>query len=191
LRSRDLRRARRYISSIQQIVFDAFEAAAGIGIVFGADRRADGARVMDQCRVVGGSAAGGSDMAARWPSRRTRFIALVAGRHESLWTFIVLQALTMVCFSFASSNLGTWRWTDGADRRNGILGPGSGRHDRRGYHRIRDRAGFRRDRSAVPVGNGGLRGRRPGLDNSYEPKRLFAGPSAVGAQLEPHAAAKA
>ena len=98
-----------YISSIQQIVFDAFHEGQYIGLVFAAVAAPMALASWTNSRVVG-----------RYGLRRvghTASAALVvvtaihAGwallGHENLIVFIVLQGLTMCCFAFASSNLGT------------------------------------------------------------------------------------
>ena len=98
-----------YISSIQQIVAEAFDSPGAIGIVFGAIAAPMALASWTNSRIVG-----------RFGLRRvghgaTLAFALVALAHlaaasaglESLAAFIVLQSLTMVCFAFASSNLST------------------------------------------------------------------------------------
>jgi len=98
-----------YISSIQQIVFDAFQAPHFIGLVFAAIAAPMAVASWTNSRIV-----------ERYGLRRVGHIAaaalvLVTGGHaalalaggESLLSFVILQALTMCCFAFASSNLGT------------------------------------------------------------------------------------
>ena len=98
-----------YIASIQQIVFDAFGEGRFIGLVFAAVAAPMALASWTNSRVVG-----------RFGLRRVGHTAaaalvLVTAVHagvallgfESLITFILLQALTMCCFAFASSNLGT------------------------------------------------------------------------------------
>ncbi|MGZ2411162.1 MFS transporter, DHA1 family, multidrug resistance protein [Sphingomonas sp. F9_3S_D5_B_2] len=98
-----------YISSIQQIVSEVFDAARYIGLVF-----ASIAAPMALCswlnsrfvgrfglRLVGHSASLGLMLI-------TSVHAVIAlSGMETLWTFMILQGLTMGCFAFASSNLGT------------------------------------------------------------------------------------
>ena len=98
-----------YISSIQQIVFDAFHEGRFIGLVFASIAAPMAAASWTNSRIV-----------ERYGLRRvghtaTVGLVLVTGVHaalalsggETLGSFVVLQALTMCCFAFASSNLGT------------------------------------------------------------------------------------
>jgi MFS transporter, DHA1 family, multidrug resistance protein len=98
-----------YIASIQQIVFEAFDAPGAIGAVFAAIAAPmalaswTNSRIVSRfgLRRVGHSAAVGlalvplahAAVAAAWP--------------EPLWLFIGLQGLTMICFAFTSANLST------------------------------------------------------------------------------------
>jgi len=98
-----------YISSVQQIVFDAFGAPQLIGLVFGAVAAPMALASWMNSRIVGkfGLRRVGHSGAAAF--------ALVTGIHatiallgwETLTLFILLQGLTMACFAFTSSNLGT------------------------------------------------------------------------------------
>ena len=98
-----------YISSIQQIVFDAFHEGRFIGLVFAAVAAPMALASWTNSRVVG-----------RYGLRRVGHIAsaalvVVTAVHaawallgfENLAVFIVLQGLTMCCFALASSNLST------------------------------------------------------------------------------------
>jgi len=98
-----------YISSIQQIVFDAFHQGRFIGLVFASIAAPMAYASWTNSRIV-----------ERYGLRRVGHIAaaalvLVTAIHagvalsgrETLISFVVLQALTMCCFAFASSNLGT------------------------------------------------------------------------------------
>jgi MFS transporter, DHA1 family, multidrug resistance protein len=98
-----------YISSIQQIIFDAFDAGAYIGLVFASIAAPMALASWLNSRVVG-----------RFGLRRVGHSAalafmLITGAHatialagfESLPVFILLQGLTMASFAFTSSNLGT------------------------------------------------------------------------------------
>jgi len=98
-----------YISSVQQIVFDAFEQPGYIGLVFAAIAAPMALASWINSRVVG-----------RFGLRRvshtaTAILVLITGVHaaialtgnESLPLFVLLQSLTMATFAFASSNLGT------------------------------------------------------------------------------------
>jgi DHA1 family bicyclomycin/chloramphenicol resistance-like MFS transporter len=118
-------------------------------------------------------------------------VAVSAGL-ESLLVFIILQSLTMVCFSFASSNLSTLAM----DRMAEIAGTASsvqGVVGTVGAAIIGYAIGQAFDGTVRPF----LWGMTACAITALiiivltEPKRLFAGPSAVGEQLEPHAAAEA
>ena len=97
-----------YIASIQQIVFDAFDAPDLIGLVFGAVAAPmalaswTNSRIVERFGLRRVGHAGVASFAAV-----TLVHALVASLGaETLWLFIVLQALTMASFAFSSSNLG-------------------------------------------------------------------------------------
>jgi DHA1 family bicyclomycin/chloramphenicol resistance-like MFS transporter len=98
-----------YISQIQQLVFEVFEAPALIGVVFACIAAPMALASYTNSRIV-----------ERFGLRRVGHISsllliLVTGAHlalalggvESLWLFVVMQGLTMGCFSFTSSNFGT------------------------------------------------------------------------------------
>jgi DHA1 family bicyclomycin/chloramphenicol resistance-like MFS transporter len=98
-----------YISSIQQIVFDAFHEGRFVGLVFASIAAPMGIASWLNSKVVG-----------RFGLRRvghtgalafmliTAIHATIALRGlESLPLFILLQGLTMASFAFTSSNLGT------------------------------------------------------------------------------------
>jgi MFS transporter, DHA1 family, multidrug resistance protein len=98
-----------YISSIQQIVFDAFHRPDAIGWVFGAVAAPMTVASWANSRLVG-----------RWGMRRVGHsgvvaFALLAVLHvavarvhgESLVGFVVMQGLVMGSFAFTSSNLNT------------------------------------------------------------------------------------
>jgi DHA1 family bicyclomycin/chloramphenicol resistance-like MFS transporter len=121
----------------------------------------------------------------------THAVAVSAGL-ESLLIFIILQSLTMVCFSFASSNLSTLAM----DRMAEIAGTASsvqGVVGTVGAAIIGYAIGQAFDGTVRPF----LWGMTACAITALiiivltEPKRLFAGPSAVGEQIEPHAAAEA
>ncbi|HVF37457.1 MAG TPA: multidrug effflux MFS transporter [Sphingomicrobium sp.] len=103
-----------YIASIQQIVFDTFDAANFIGLVFAAIAAPMAAASWGNSRIVG-----------RFGLRRTGhggllgFVAmttvhaLIAGTlAEPLWLFTVLMGLSFVAFAFAMSNLRTLAMTN-------------------------------------------------------------------------------
>ncbi len=98
-----------YIASIQQIIFDVFDAAGLIGLVFAAIAAPMAVASWGNASVVG-----------RFGLRRTGHTGLlafvaVATTHaliaeltvEPLWLFIVMMGLTFVAFAFTTSNFGT------------------------------------------------------------------------------------
>ena len=98
-----------YISSVQQIIFDAFQAPKAIGVVFAAVAAPMAVASWTNSKIVG-----------RYGLRRVGHggalgFALVTGVHaaiatagaETLPIFILLQGLAMACFAFTSSNIGT------------------------------------------------------------------------------------
>ena len=98
-----------YISSIQQIVFDVFKAPHLIGLVFAAIAAPMALASWTNSRVVGrfGLRRVGHTAAAAFVIVSALHAALAFTGHVTLPLFIVLQALTMCCFAFTSSNLGT------------------------------------------------------------------------------------
>jgi DHA1 family bicyclomycin/chloramphenicol resistance-like MFS transporter len=98
-----------YISSIQQIVFDAFHAPDLIGLVFGAIAAPMAVASWANSRIVGrfGLRRVGHTAAAAFALVTAAHAALALSGHETLIAFIVLQGLTMCCFALTSSNLGT------------------------------------------------------------------------------------
>ena len=98
-----------YIASVQQLVFDVFDAPHLIGLVFAC-----------VAAPMALASYGNSRIVERFGLRRVGHISsallvAITGAHlalallglESLWVFIVMQGLTMCCFSFTSSNFGT------------------------------------------------------------------------------------
>jgi DHA1 family bicyclomycin/chloramphenicol resistance-like MFS transporter len=98
-----------YIASIQQIVFDVFDEGRFIGLVFAAIAAPMALASWLNSRVVGrfGLRRVGHTAAAALVLVTWAHAALAVSGHEGLVTFVVLQSLTMCCFAFASSNLGT------------------------------------------------------------------------------------
>lgn len=98
-----------YISSIQQIVFDAFDAGQYIGLVFAAIAAPMALASYLNSRVVGrfGLRRVGHVAALAFALVTAVHAAIALSGHETLATFIFMQALTMACFAFTSSNLGT------------------------------------------------------------------------------------
>jgi DHA1 family bicyclomycin/chloramphenicol resistance-like MFS transporter len=98
-----------YISSIQQIVFDAFHEGRFIGLVFASIAAPMALASWLNSRVVGrfGLRRVGHTAAATLAIITALHAAIALAGRESLTVFIVLQALTMASFAFTSSNLGT------------------------------------------------------------------------------------
>jgi len=98
-----------YIASVQQIVFDAFGAGEWIGLVFGAVAAPMALASWTNSRVVGrfGLRRVGHSGAAAFLAVTLIHALLAEAGLVSLPLFIVLQALAMCCFAFASSNLST------------------------------------------------------------------------------------
>jgi DHA1 family bicyclomycin/chloramphenicol resistance-like MFS transporter len=98
-----------YISSIQQIVFDAFHAGRYIGLVFASIAAPMALASWLNSRVVGrfGLRRVGHTAAAAFAAVTAIHAAVALSGGESLPLFMILQGLTMGCFAFTSSNLGT------------------------------------------------------------------------------------
>jgi DHA1 family bicyclomycin/chloramphenicol resistance-like MFS transporter len=183
-----------YISSIQQIIAEAFHRPEILGLAFGAIAAPMAAASWTNARFIG-----------RFGLRRvghsaTVAFALVALLHttavtigiESLALFVVLQSLTMACFAFASSNLSTLamgRMAEIAGTASSVQGVVS----TVGAALIGYVIGQAFDGTVRPF----LWGMSACAISALiiialtEPKRLFAGPSAAGEQLAPNTAAEA
>jgi DHA1 family bicyclomycin/chloramphenicol resistance-like MFS transporter len=98
-----------YISSVQQIIFDAFHEGRFIGLVFAAIAAPMALASWLNSRVVGrfGLRRVGHTSAAAFTLVTLAHAAIALSGHETLLSFVVLQSLTMCCFAFTSSNLGT------------------------------------------------------------------------------------
>ena len=98
-----------YISSVQQIVFDAFNAGQWIGIVFGAVAAPMALGSWLNSRLVGrfGLRRVGHTAALAFAFVTGAHAALALAGLESIVVFVVMQGLAMTCFAFTSSNLGT------------------------------------------------------------------------------------
>ena len=176
-----------YISSIQQIVFEVFKAPGAIGIVFAAVAAPMALSSWTNAKVVG-----------RYGLRRvghggvlafaivTLIHALIASAGvESLPLFIIFQGLAMVCFSFASSNLGTLAM----ERMGPIAGTASsvqGVIGTMGGAAIGYAIGQAFDGTVLPFlwGTAICAALTLILTLLTEPKRLFAGPSKSHEQCE-------
>jgi DHA1 family bicyclomycin/chloramphenicol resistance-like MFS transporter len=98
-----------YISSIQQIVFDAFHEGRFIGLVFAAIAAPMALASWTNSRIVGrfGLRRVGHSAAAALVVISAIHAALALAGGETLVSFVALQGLTMGCFALASSNLST------------------------------------------------------------------------------------
>jgi len=98
-----------YISSIQQIIFDVFKAPEMIGLVFAAIAAPMALASWFNSRIVErfGLRRVGHSAALSLSIVTIAHASLALSGHETLASFIVLQGLTMACFSLTSSNLGT------------------------------------------------------------------------------------
>jgi DHA1 family bicyclomycin/chloramphenicol resistance-like MFS transporter len=98
-----------YISSIQQIVFDAFHEGRFIGLVFASIAAPMAVASYLNSRVVGryGLRRVGHSAALAFLVITAVHAAVALAGLETLPVFIILQGLTMASFAFTSSNLGT------------------------------------------------------------------------------------
>ena len=98
-----------YISSIQQIIFDAFHEGQYIGIVFAGIAAPMALASYLNSRVVGrfGLRRVGHSAALAFVVVTSIHAAVALAGFETLWSFIIFQGLTMGCFAFTSSNLST------------------------------------------------------------------------------------
>jgi DHA1 family bicyclomycin/chloramphenicol resistance-like MFS transporter len=98
-----------YISSIQQIVFDAFHEGRFIGLVFASIAAPMALASWLNSRVVGrfGLRRVGHTAALAFALITALHAAVALSGLETLPAFIILQGLTMASFAFTSSNLGT------------------------------------------------------------------------------------
>ena len=98
-----------YIATVQQIVFDAFEAPQAIGWVFAAVAAPMALASWTNSKVVGryGLRLVGHGGAAAFALITIVHAAIAAIGYESLAVFVVMQGLAMAAFAFTSSNIGT------------------------------------------------------------------------------------
>jgi DHA1 family bicyclomycin/chloramphenicol resistance-like MFS transporter len=103
-----------YISSVQQIVADAFHEGRYIGLVFAAVAAPMALASWTNSRVVGrfGLRRVGHLASAAFAVIGLVHLAVALAGYETLASFIVLQALTMCCFAFTSANLSTLAMTN-------------------------------------------------------------------------------
>ena len=98
-----------YIASIQQIVFEVFDAGNRIGLVFAAIAAPMAVASWANSRIVGrfGLRRVGHSGAAVLCAVTVLHALIAWTGHETLGIFIAMQAATMFCFAFTSSNFGT------------------------------------------------------------------------------------
>ena len=98
-----------YIASIQQIVFDVFEAPQLIGPVFAGIAAPMALASYGNSRIVGrfGLRRVGHTSSVILVAITAIHLAIAVSGHETLATFVIFQGLTMAAFSFTSSNFGT------------------------------------------------------------------------------------
>jgi DHA1 family bicyclomycin/chloramphenicol resistance-like MFS transporter len=98
-----------YISSVQQIIFEAFHQGRFIGLVFACVAAPMAVASWLNSRMVGrfGLRRVGHSAAAAFALVTAAHAAVALAGAETLPAFIVLQGLTMGCFAFASSNIST------------------------------------------------------------------------------------
>ena len=97
-----------YIASIQQIVFDAFDAPGAIGLVFAAVAAPMALGSWANSRIVGryGLRRVGHGGAVAFAVITVVHAIIALAGVQNLAVFIVLQGLAMLFFAFTSSNLG-------------------------------------------------------------------------------------
>ncbi|HYI42391.1 MAG TPA: multidrug effflux MFS transporter [Sphingomicrobium sp.] len=98
-----------YIASVQQIVFDAFQAPNAIGLVFAAVAAPMALASWANSRIVGrfGLRRVGHGGAVAFALVTALHALIFASGNETLAAFIIFQGLAMACFAFTSSNLST------------------------------------------------------------------------------------
>ena len=98
-----------YIASIQQIVFEAFDAPQAIGAVFAAVAAPMALASYTNSRIVSrfGLRRVGHSASLAFALVGTVHALLASAGLESLWLFILLQSLMMICFAFTSANIST------------------------------------------------------------------------------------
>ena len=98
-----------YIASIQQIVFDVFQAPGAIGLVFAAVAAPMAVASFINSRVVStvGLRRVGHLGVLAFAAVSLAHAVIASTFVETLWMFTLLQSLVMFAFAFCSSNLGT------------------------------------------------------------------------------------
>ena len=103
-----------YIASIQQIIFDTFDAPGLIGLVFAAVAAPMAVASYTNSRVVGqfGLRRVGHCGAIAFVAITLTHAALAYAIDEPLWLFTMLMALTLAAFAFTTSNFATLAMTN-------------------------------------------------------------------------------
>jgi MFS transporter, DHA1 family, multidrug resistance protein len=98
-----------YISSIQQIIFEVFQAPHLIGLAFACIAAPMAVASYTNSRIVQrlGLRRVGHAGALLLVLVTATHAAIALSGHESLLLFVIMQGLTMGCFAFTSSNFGT------------------------------------------------------------------------------------
>lgn len=98
-----------YIASIQQIIFDAFDAGSLIGLIFASIAAPMSVASWANSKVVGrfGLRRVGHTGLLAFVSVATAHALIAELTVEPLWLFVVLMGLTFVAFAFTTSNFGT------------------------------------------------------------------------------------
>ena len=105
-----------FIGSIQQIVFDVFGRPELIGLVFACIAGPMAATSYANSRLVMrlGARRLLTPALIAFTSVSLLHLAIVLTWGETLWAFVVLQALTTACFGLVGANSGRWRWSRSA-----------------------------------------------------------------------------
>ena len=103
-----------YIASIQQIIFDVFEAGTLVGLIFAAIAAPMAVASWGNSRVVGrfGLRRTGHGGLIAFVVVATLHAVLAEAMTEPLWLFVVMMELTFVAFAFTTSNFGTLAMTN-------------------------------------------------------------------------------
>ena len=98
-----------FINSAQQIFFDVFDAPSLFAIVFAAIAGGMAVASILNARLVEklGSRLIGHSALLGFIAMASIHALVVATGHETIWTFAVLQALTMFCFGLLAGNFGS------------------------------------------------------------------------------------
>jgi len=103
-----------YIASIQQIIFDVFEAGNLIGLIFAAIAAPMAIASWGNSRVVGnfGLRRTGHGGLIAFVIVATSHAVIAEFATEPLWLFVLMMELTFIAFAFTTSNFGTLAMTN-------------------------------------------------------------------------------